>query len=254
MSSVDWEQEITQLRREVAELAASGMSKEEGIRAAASMFARMLVRTGAWAPEDDLQVEIVLAGIGGEIVGYEIGPPVIRYGPCYLHPMMLLGKDDTRTPSERYVIMLGAVETPIVGTLDFTPGQHRAPANPHEAGWLAMKTSELPDVARHLRQIAIRGQATIAYDREWQRTHPNHAATRERRIAEMERRIAACEAGLQGLEAEYGAVLATPEANLDADEREREVDAVRRSSAIMSDLEDYVRAQQSSSSTPKEKS
>ena len=73
--SIDWEQELTQLRREVEELAASGIGKEAGIRASAAMFARMLVRTGALAPMDGSGVEGILTGQEGDIVGYEIGPP-----------------------------------------------------------------------------------------------------------------------------------------------------------------------------------
>jgi len=84
MSSIDWEQEFIQLRREAEELAATGIGKEAGIRASGAIFARMLLRTGAWAPED-IEVEPVFAGFSGDIVGYEIGPLIIQYGPCYLH-------------------------------------------------------------------------------------------------------------------------------------------------------------------------
>jgi hypothetical protein len=242
---IDWEQEFARLKREAEELVASGVSKEAGILAGGALFARMLLRTGAWVPESSGEVDIVFAAFGGDIVGYELGPPVIRYGPCYLHPMTLLGKDDSRTFSERYVIMLGVAEMPIVVMLDYARQQQRAPANPREIGWIDAATSELTDVARYLRRTVIRSRARVAYDREWQLTHPDQAADHEEAIAIAERRAAMCQDGLREFEGEYGAVLAAPEANLSADEREREVDEVRRSMAIMSDLQDYGRAQQS---------
>jgi len=146
--------------------------------------------------------------------------------------------------------MLGVVETPIVELFDLTPGRQRTPANPREAGWLAVATSGVTDVARHLRRMVIRKQAWLAFDREWQQTHPDHAAERDGAIAAAERCIAAWEAGLGELEDEYGAVLALPEANLSAEEREREADEMRRSNAVLSDMLDYVRAQQSSPPLP----
>ena len=159
--------------------------------------------------------------------------------------MAWLGKNDDRIPTEKFVIMLGVVETPIVVTFNFAPGQQQAPANRREVGWIDAATSELTDVARQLRRMVVRSQARIVYDREWQLTHPDHAAERAGSIAATERYIAICEEGLQGLAAEYGAVLEAPETNLSTDERQREGDEVRRSMAILSDLLDYVRAQES---------
>ena len=62
--------------------------------------------------------------------------------------MAWLGKNDDRIPTEQFAIMLGVVETPIVVTFNFAPGQQRAPANPREVGWIDAATSELTDVAR----------------------------------------------------------------------------------------------------------
>ncbi len=251
MNSVDWGQELTRVKREAEELATSD-NREAMLRAGAATFARMLIRTGALTP-DDRDLALMTSFFEGDIVGYEIGSPVVQYGPCYLHPVAWLGKNDTRIPTEQYQVMVGVVETPIVATLDLASGQWRATKHPQDAGWVAVATSELADVARHLRQIVIRSQARVAYDREWQATHPENAVERGGAIVYTERCITVWEAGLHELAAAYGAVLSTPEANVSADELDREVREMRRSLAVLSDLLDYVRAQQSPP-TPKAES
>lgn len=251
MSDIDWGQELMRVRHEVEELAATLDDQEIVLRVGAVAFARMLIRTGA-LPPDDYLLTVLNAFSSGDILGFEIGPPAVNYGPCYLHPVAWLGKDDTRRPTEHYQVMVGAIETPIVEMLDVASGKWQATKHPEDAGWLPVATSGLTDVARHLRGTVMRRQAWMASSREWQASHPDHAAERAESIAYAERCIAVWEAGLRALEDEYGAVLATPEANVSAEEQERQVSEIRRSLALLDDFGDYARAQQARSPTPEE--
>ncbi len=89
----------------------------------------MLIRLGAWTPEGGDSVSLHALS-EGTIIGVEIGPPVIQYGPCYLHTITQLGKDGSRTADEHYRVMLGIVETPIVSIFDFASGRPSVVKNP----------------------------------------------------------------------------------------------------------------------------
>src|SRR5437588_12997870 len=100
MGSIDWGQELTRVKREAEEMATSD-DREALLRAGGAVFARMFIRTGALAP-DEHDLATLNAYFSGDVIGHEIGPPILHYGPSYLHEVVWLGKDDTRIPTDHY--------------------------------------------------------------------------------------------------------------------------------------------------------
>lgn len=246
MSGVDWESEFERMRAEVL-AETDGDDEEAAKRASVRVMMRMLVRTGALQPEFGEFVSVSATDAIDKYIGCEIGSSVAQYACFYLHPFTWVGKDGTRVPSDQYQITLGEAETPIFQPFDFSTGganRQGKLTSPNSVGGLPVDASGPTDVARRLRRTLVGTRARVAYDREWQRAHPDQAKEREGRIADAERCIAVWEAGLHELEAEYPAT-AAPDALLSMDEHEQEVRNLRQMLTVMDDMLDYVRARQS---------
>lgn len=246
MSGVDWERELERVRAE-ALAETDGSDEEAALRAGVGAWMRMLVRTGALQPEHGDFIGVSVVDAIDKYVGYEIGSPVAQYARFYLHPYTWVGKDGTRIPGDHYQITLGEVETPIFQPFDFSSvgaNWQSKLTSPNSVSAVPVGESEPTHLARRLRRTLVVTQARVAYDREWQRTHPDQAKEREGRIADAERCIAVWEAGLHELEAAYP-VAAAADTLLSADEREQEVRNVRQMLTVMDDLLDHVRTRQS---------